>query len=52
MTQPTADQALDQLIIDAGRELAQLHLVGADPDLIEAARAALIAARQARYPNG
>jgi hypothetical protein len=48
---PTPDQLLDQAVIDAGRQLAELHLRdGAEQD-IEAARAALIAAREARYPD-
>lgn len=48
---PTPDQLLDQAVIDAGRQLAQLQLQERGEQEIEAARAALIDARKARYPD-
>jgi hypothetical protein len=45
---PTTD-ALDQAVIDAGRELADAQLAEPrDPERIAAAREALVAAREAR----
>lgn len=51
MPAPTPDQILDQAVIDAGRLLARLQLDGGTVEEIAAARDALIAARQARYPD-
>ena len=49
---PAEVAALDQAVINAGRELARAELERPrDPQRVAEARAALIAAREARWPG-